>query len=228
MPANEQTWRDIPLLHRVFGVSALLMLITHDLVIWNDQRREWRQVQTNVVKVDTRSMIRWREEQYKTDVATRELHDKADAKLKADAQFIDPDVLSESPTRCANSTPIWKRSADGARANYDMDGVTQRQQEQAEAAHAAEVAWYEAEAAQARRRCRPGASTSIWRSAARSPTIQPWSPPATRPRRLRTRPLKRSWRPIEHRKHPPGSASGSSMNSTMWSCTSAIGRMCSR
>ena len=60
MPANEQTWRNIPLLHRVFAIAGIAMFIATIWVFWNDQNREWRTTQQQVVDLDTQ-MIQWRE-----------------------------------------------------------------------------------------------------------------------------------------------------------------------
>src|SRR5437868_6230540 len=48
MPANEQTWRNIPLLHRVFAISGVAMFVATIWVFWADQNREWRTTQQQV------------------------------------------------------------------------------------------------------------------------------------------------------------------------------------
>ena len=93
MPANEQTWRNIPRMHRVFAISGVALLIATIWVFWNDQNREWRGTQDKNVKIDTQ-MIQWRKQQYQTDAANSQHEDKAIQKAKADAEFIDPALIA--------------------------------------------------------------------------------------------------------------------------------------
>jgi len=52
MPATEQTWRDLKLMHFVFGVSALAMLITTIWMLAADHNREWKKVQSTTQRID--------------------------------------------------------------------------------------------------------------------------------------------------------------------------------
>src|SRR5688572_25501838 len=45
MPANEQTWRDQRWMHVIFGVSALVMLLSTVWMMAKDHWREWKTVQ---------------------------------------------------------------------------------------------------------------------------------------------------------------------------------------
>ena len=140
MPANEQTWRNIPLLHRVFAVSGIAMFVSTIWVFWADQNREWRGTQSKVVDVDT-TMIQWRELQYKTDDAQRNHEVKGEEKLRADAAFIDPARLQEFATVQAKLNADMERLGDKFRASYDHAAISKLQQDQAEAATNAEAAW---------------------------------------------------------------------------------------
>ena len=42
MPANEQTLRNSPLLHRVFAISGIAMFVATIWVFWADQNRDGR------------------------------------------------------------------------------------------------------------------------------------------------------------------------------------------
>jgi len=52
MPATEQTWRDLKLMHLVFGVSALAMLITTIWMLAADHNREWKKIQNATQRID--------------------------------------------------------------------------------------------------------------------------------------------------------------------------------
>jgi cytochrome c551/c552 len=43
MPANEQTWRDLKILHVVFAVSAIVLLLATVLMLTADHNRPWKQ-----------------------------------------------------------------------------------------------------------------------------------------------------------------------------------------
>src|SRR5437016_4525015 len=53
MPATEQTWRDLKLMHVVFGLSALAMLVTTIWMLAEDHNREWRGQQNKNQKLMT-------------------------------------------------------------------------------------------------------------------------------------------------------------------------------
>ena len=52
MPANEQTWYDLKLMHFVFGVSTLAMLITTIWMLAADHNREWKRYQNATQRID--------------------------------------------------------------------------------------------------------------------------------------------------------------------------------
>lgn len=66
MPATEQTWRDIKLLHVIFGVSGALLLLTTLWMFAADHDREWKNFQITGRNVDLRTND-WRELQAKND-----------------------------------------------------------------------------------------------------------------------------------------------------------------
>ena len=52
MPATEQTWRDSKLMHLVFGVTALIMLVSTIWVMVVDHQREWKGYQRTIRDVE--------------------------------------------------------------------------------------------------------------------------------------------------------------------------------
>ena len=53
MPATEQTWRNLKLLHLVFGITSLAMLITTLWMLAADHLREWKDVQRKFRDIET-------------------------------------------------------------------------------------------------------------------------------------------------------------------------------
>jgi cytochrome c2 len=155
MPANEQTWRNMPLLHRVFAISCVAMFIATIWVFWADQNREWRTTQIKTTNVDTQMNL-WRQEQYQTDAASREHARKQEAKLQADAAFVNPayldqfavevkkfnarmdelNRLADEPGQAAR--PLLR---DGFRLKFDEQSLAADRQKQQDEASAAEEAW---------------------------------------------------------------------------------------
>jgi hypothetical protein len=148
MPANEQTWRNIPLLHRVFAISGIAMLIATIWVFWNDQSKEWRRTQTRVVNIDT-TMNQWRQQQYATDTATAAHERRAEEKLRKDAEPIDPEHLAEFGQEVQAFHADMEALGDSTRIRYDAEGLLSQQEAQAELALESETAWKEAEFAEA-------------------------------------------------------------------------------
>lgn len=148
MPANEQTWRDIPLLHRVFAITGVAMFLGTIWVFWNDQNREWRTVQQKVVDVDTQ-MIQWRTLQFETDDAQRAHGEKVLVKLKADAASVNPAKIDEFAVIVDAFNAKMEQLGDSFRVSFDKARFDAWQQEQADAAAAANAAWLAFEKLQA-------------------------------------------------------------------------------
>ena len=51
MPASEQTWRKLPLLHLVFGISSVAMLLSTLWMLATDHNREWKPYQNNYRRI---------------------------------------------------------------------------------------------------------------------------------------------------------------------------------
>ncbi|MCE9546294.1 MAG: c-type cytochrome [Planctomycetia bacterium] len=52
MPATEQTWRDLKLMHLVFGFSSLAILAATVWMLGTDHNREWRQTQNKFQRLE--------------------------------------------------------------------------------------------------------------------------------------------------------------------------------
>ena len=53
MPATEQTWRDLKLLHVVFGVSAIILLVATVTMLTVDHNRPWKKYQRTFRSLET-------------------------------------------------------------------------------------------------------------------------------------------------------------------------------
>src|SRR5688500_959784 len=122
MPANEQTWRNIPRMHRVFAVSGIALFIATIWVFWSDQNREWRDVQTTNVSIDTKMNL-WRQEQFQTETAQQTKAEKYEQKLKADALPIDRKHTDEFTELVRKFHADMEAIGDDTRVSYDPDDI---------------------------------------------------------------------------------------------------------
>src|SRR6056300_1323517 len=53
MPATEQTWRDLKVLHVVFGVSAIILLVATVTMLTVDHNRPWKKYQRTFRALET-------------------------------------------------------------------------------------------------------------------------------------------------------------------------------
>ena len=51
MPANDQYWRDLGTMHKVFAVSAFALFASTLLMMSRDEKREWRDYQRQAEKL---------------------------------------------------------------------------------------------------------------------------------------------------------------------------------
>ncbi|MBI2480044.1 MAG: hypothetical protein HYV60_15865, partial [Planctomycetia bacterium] len=81
MPATEQTWRDIKLLHKIFAVSGVVMLASTIWMLAKDHARPWKPYQRTANQIEL-TFTDWRKLQYETNDALAEhtaLADRLDA-----------------------------------------------------------------------------------------------------------------------------------------------------
>ncbi|MDX1964234.1 MAG: hypothetical protein SFX18_13860 [Pirellulales bacterium] len=83
MPANEQTWRSLPKLHVVFGISAILMFLTTVWLLVADHNREWRQYQTKWYDLEAWSV-------------SQRINETDSANFKKDVDSLRRDVLADT------------------------------------------------------------------------------------------------------------------------------------
>ena len=71
MPATEQTWRNLKILHVVFAVAALLLLLSTVLMLTADHNRPWKQYARGFRNLETWSAAARVQEQESTSYAAR-------------------------------------------------------------------------------------------------------------------------------------------------------------
>jgi len=70
MPATDQTWYPMKLLHRLFALASLALLATTVWLVVKDHQRSWKQYQRAAHRIEGR-MAAWRKYQFETDDAVR-------------------------------------------------------------------------------------------------------------------------------------------------------------
>jgi hypothetical protein len=128
MPANDQYWRDLPTMHKVFAGSAFALFAATLLMMARDEKREWRDYQRQAEKlkvakiagqlegVDTaelRSQIDAIEKKI-TEIFSGETEQKA---REAEAQV---KLLKGDLDRLATESKFKNAERDVARANFDI------------------------------------------------------------------------------------------------------------
>ena len=86
MPATDKTWYNIKRLHAIFGVSALVLLLSTLWMFKADHQREWKQYQRKARSIDLR-MTDWRKLQQQTEAisnARLQIEKQLEAARKAD------------------------------------------------------------------------------------------------------------------------------------------------
>lgn len=94
MPATEQTWRSQTLLHRVFGVSAFVLLASTMWMFYADHNREWKPYQDTARHMDL-SYNSWLQLQFETNDAIRQHQQLADAFALARTSPVADTLLQE-------------------------------------------------------------------------------------------------------------------------------------
>lgn len=94
MPANESTWRNQPLLHRIFAVTGVLLTLATIWMFYADHERPWKQYQVKTLDID-QAMNLMRQEQVKSSAAYLE-HIKYQAEFeRASAAPIDAGLVEK-------------------------------------------------------------------------------------------------------------------------------------
>ena len=98
MPATEQTWRDLKLMHVVFGVSSVAMLLTTVWMLAADHHRAWKDYQRKFRDIETWSADARLGEQQTAD------YEQTEKDLQAKLKAIQGDALTRSGPRAVRSS----------------------------------------------------------------------------------------------------------------------------
>ena len=125
MPATEQTWRDMKVLHVVFGVSAILLLLATVVMLAVDHNRPWKKYQREFRALETWSAAARVDEQDSRSYEERSKQlDEALAKTRSDS--LDPALAKQFLDR-VRTVPADTEAAD--RAQVDLDVLANQQDE---------------------------------------------------------------------------------------------------
>jgi cytochrome c2 len=117
MPATEQTWRNLKVLHVVFGVVAILLLFATILMLVSDHNRPWKKYQREFQALETWSAAARIDEQ---DSRTFEAQSRELDATLAEARRADLDpALAEAFLTQVRTVPSDAQAAD--RAQLDLD-----------------------------------------------------------------------------------------------------------
>ena len=94
MPATESTWRNMPLMHRIFAISGVILTLATLWMFYKDHVRSWKAIQPQVVDIDL-AMNRWRQEQFETTEALLQQDSLSQALATALAQPLDAALLGK-------------------------------------------------------------------------------------------------------------------------------------
>ena len=118
MPATEQTWRSLKLLHVVFAVSAVVLLVATVMMLAADHNRPWKKYQREFRDLETWSAAARVDEQASQahQEQARELEDSLAATRRAD---LEP-ALVESFVSQMRAVPADAQAADRVRLDADQ------------------------------------------------------------------------------------------------------------
>ena len=121
MPASEQTWRNQKLLHRVFGVSAFVLLASTMWMFYADHDREWKPYQDTARHMDL-SYNSWLQLQYETNDAIRAHQQLADAFALARTSPVAEGLLQEFKAE-AERRAVDDRTSQQMYADLDIEAL---------------------------------------------------------------------------------------------------------
>ena len=123
MPATEQTWRNLKILHVVFGVTAIILLLSTVLMLTADHNRPWKQYARGFRNLETWTAAARVAEQGSKSYAEKSA---ALAATLAEARRADPDpALVAAFLERARSVPEDVQAAD--RIQLDVDQLATQQ-----------------------------------------------------------------------------------------------------
>ncbi len=111
MPATEQTWRDSRLLHLIFGITALLMLVSTIWMLAADHRREWKTYQRKFQNIEAWSAQSRLSQQESSDFEG-EVSAAHAALAKAEQEVPDPNLIDRFNARVRSRAEQRGEQAD--------------------------------------------------------------------------------------------------------------------
>ena len=118
MPATEQTWRNLKVLHVVFGVAAVLLLLATVLMLAVDHDRPWKKYQREFRALETWSAAARIDEQESRAYAGQSAELEA-AVAEARRADLDP-ALAEAFIAQVRTVPADAEAADRAKLDIDQ------------------------------------------------------------------------------------------------------------
>jgi cytochrome c551/c552 len=118
MPATEQTWRSLKLLHVVFAVSAVVLLIATVMMLAGDHNRPWKKYQREFRDLETWSAAARVDEQ--ASQAYQEKARELEASLAATRRADVDATLVESFVAQVQAEPADAQAADRVRLDADQ------------------------------------------------------------------------------------------------------------
>lgn len=111
MPATEQTWRPMPVMHRVFAVACVVMFLATLWMFYDDHfNRGWKSYQMTARQIDEKMTV-MRKEQFETDSKLRQRDVAAQAHAAALSSPVDDSLLQEFQKIAADNTALEKTDA---------------------------------------------------------------------------------------------------------------------
>jgi len=118
MPATEQTWRNLKALHVVFGVVAILLLLSTVLMLVSDHNRPWKKYQREFRALETWSAASRVDEQ-SSKAFEQQSQDLGQALAEARRADLDP-AVTESFLAQVRTVPADAEAADRVQLELDQ------------------------------------------------------------------------------------------------------------
>jgi cytochrome c2 len=119
MPANEQTWRDTKLMHKIFGVSSALMLIATIWMFAADHNREWKPIQRAANHVEM-TLTDWRKFQFQSDEFVKRHQELVEQLTAAERRHVERGLLDAFEAEVRTNSNTKDYSFERIRATADQ------------------------------------------------------------------------------------------------------------
>lgn len=132
MPATDQHCYHLPRLHRIFGLSSVLLLIATIWMFAIDHRRPWKEIQRQHDRIDVKMSL-WRERQLLADGVAEEADRLREQLLAVEAEPVPPDLLAafrdavrDDARRRGEAEPSFARLDQLTTSAGDAAGIAER------------------------------------------------------------------------------------------------------